>query len=173
MIVLHLPPRHRPDFKWPRGPVYRGQVEKLLARLGHESLSCIGDVVTRTCLRAGLKPTLTAVDGATRRRSEDVTDTLSLARRLGMPIRRVRNPPGALSLDAIESVCAALQSRRPTLLLVDGEEDLLALPAIACSPPGGLVVYGAPGLGAVVVRVTLLKARDAQQRILSLEPGLV
>ncbi|MEB3862064.1 MAG: GTP-dependent dephospho-CoA kinase family protein [Desulfurococcales archaeon] len=171
MIALSLPARARPDFKWPRGPIYRGRVGGLLARLNPTTLSCIGDVVTRTCLGSGLRPTLAAIDGFTRRGVEaGIDDLVGSASRFGMRVYRVVNPRGALSVDAVEAVCGALGSREPTLLLVDGEEDLLALPAIACTPEGGIVVYGAPGVGAVVVRVDLARAREAQLRMLMLAP---
>ena len=37
---------------------------------------------------------------------------------------------------------------------VDGEEDLLALPAVLSSPEKSIVVYGQPGEGIVLVRVS-------------------
>ncbi|MCE4601746.1 MAG: GTP-dependent dephospho-CoA kinase family protein [Desulfurococcales archaeon] len=171
MIALSLPARIRPDFKWPRGPIYRGRVHELLAHLKPITLSCIGDIVTRTCLDSGLTPTLAAIDGFTRR---DLTTTtnelLDRASRMGMEVYKISNPRGTVSVDAIEAVCRALRLRAPTLLLVDGEEDLLALPALACSPEGGVVVYGAPGMGAVILQVDLLRAREAQLRMLMLRP---
>lgn len=46
------------------------------------------------------------------------------------------------------------------LLLVDGEEDLLALPAIVHAPIGGVVYYGQPQQGLVEVMVTEEKKRE-------------
>ncbi len=171
MIVLRLPEAERPDYKWPQGPVYRGNLAKVLSGLEYATLSCIGDVVTMHCLQAGITPTLAAIDGYTRRRDmEGTSDIPRLASAAGMNIARIQNPRGSISLDAFEAVCNTLESRRPTLLLVEGEEDLLALPAIACSPPGGIVIYGVPAVGATVVRVNLLRSRLAQLRLLRFIP---
>ena len=65
----------------------------------------------------------------------------------------VRNPPGTISNKAWEAVCQASKDDDTVAILVDGEEDLLALPAIICSPSGSLVVYGQPHKGIVLVRV--------------------
>ena len=49
-------------------------------------------------------------------------------------------------------------------LLVDGEEDLLALTAILCAPENSLVIYGQPHEGIVVINVTE-KTREKTRRI--------
>ncbi|MFC6769315.1 DUF359 domain-containing protein, partial [Natrinema soli] len=48
----------------------------------------------------------------------------------------------------------ALSTDEPTTILVDGEEDLVALPAIVAAPEGASVVYGQPDEGMVHVNVT-------------------
>ena len=40
------------------------------------------------------------------------------------------------------------------MILVDGEEDLLALPAIFLAPINSLVLYGQPNQGFVLVKIT-------------------
>ncbi|HYA22476.1 MAG TPA: DUF359 domain-containing protein, partial [Thermoproteota archaeon] len=47
----------------------------------------------------------------------------------------------------------ALSVGAGTVVIVEGEEDLLTLFAIDLSSGGDLVIYGQPGEGAVVVRV--------------------
>ena len=54
-------------------------------------------------------------------------------------------------------------------LVVDGEEDLLVLVAVAFAPLGGLVVYGQPGEGLVVVRVTAEKRGEAWELLKGME----
>lgn len=46
-------------------------------------------------------------------------------------------------------------------ILIDGEEDLLVLPAIIYAPLGARVYYGQPGEGLVEVVVTHRKKRQA------------
>ena len=45
-------------------------------------------------------------------------------------------------------------------VIVDGEEDLLALVAISVAPDGSLVVYGQPNEGLVLVPVTSQKKKE-------------
>jgi hypothetical protein len=45
-------------------------------------------------------------------------------------------------------------------VIVEGEEDLLALVAISVAPEGSLVVYGQPNEGIVLVNVTSQKKRE-------------
>ena len=47
------------------------------------------------------------------------------------------------------------------VLFVEGEEDLLALPCIVESPDKGLVLYGQPSQGLVVVETTPAVKKEA------------
>jgi uncharacterized protein (UPF0218 family) len=66
----------------------------------------------------------------------------------------VTNPPATLSRALLDALRTALDRDDPTVIEVDGEEDLAALPAILATPEGGCVVYGQPGEGMVLVPVT-------------------
>jgi len=66
----------------------------------------------------------------------------------------LRNPPGTLTEEAWEVIENALSGKGRTKVLVDGEEDLLALVALLCAPEDSFVVYGQPREGIVVVKVT-------------------
>lgn len=57
-------------------------------------------------------------------------------------------------MDVIRALREGLAREEPTTILVEGEEDLVALPAIAVAPEGAHVVYGQPGEGMVHVDVT-------------------
>jgi len=63
---------------------------------------------------------------------------------------RVRNPAGVVTKEAWDAVKEALQHTE-AVIYVDGEEDLLAIPAILESPDKAFVVYGQPSRGVVVV----------------------
>jgi hypothetical protein len=56
----------------------------------------------------------------------------------------------------------ALESDNPIRILVKGEEDLAALPAIALAPISSVVIYGLPDEGAVSVIVTESKKKEIQ-----------
>ena len=68
-------------------------------------------------------------------------------------ICRTRNEAGMIDLLAWNAVAEAIE-KGDSAVLVDGEEDLLTLVAVAVAPKGSLVVYGQPGEGIVLVRVT-------------------
>jgi len=160
---LSLPEVLRQDYSLPWGVVVSGDVSGLLSG----RVACVGDYVSLYCLRASerLEALVLVVDGVTRR----------LERAPGIPsegfeVYRVVNKRGTLSLEAHRLVCSLLsRGSGRYLVIVDGEEDMVALSAIACGH-GWTVVYGMPGVGAVLVRVTPATASTANTRMLSLRP---
>lgn len=166
--VLKLPEDIRFDFARPRAPIYTGDFTRYLPR-GLPSLACVGDIVSSYCARRPdiARSLVLVLDGKTRRTEKVLPVALEAARSM-----RTVNPPGTIALGAIRILCNLLEEEGASLLLVDGEEDMLALPAIACSPLGGAVVYGIPGRGATVIRVDRRVRGEAGLRLLSLRPGL-
>ncbi|MEK7129458.1 MAG: DUF359 domain-containing protein, partial [Patescibacteria group bacterium] len=79
----------------------------------------------------------------------------------------VKSGPGYISREALQAVRGSLDSLRSlgmtqkTVIIVDGEEDLLALPAIAEAPLGAVVYYGQPNRGLVEVIVDMKKRARA------------
>ena len=63
------------------------------------------------------------------------------------------------SLDVVKRA----MKERDALILVDGEEDLLTLPCIVESPDDGLVLYGQPSEGLIVVATTSDVKKEADQ----------
>ena len=49
-----------------------------------------------------------------------------------------------------------------TKIVINGEEDLLALPAVLFAPEGSFVVYGQPKEGVVVIKVTAEKKAEVK-----------
>jgi len=154
--VVRLPADLRGAFKEPMGDVYAAAGELLAAvdgRPGDGPLIAVGDVVTYHLHGAGRPPDVALVDGLTERSAvrPAVRETIAAAdaRRL-----RARNPPGGLTRDLLSALRTALAAADPTVIEVDGEEDLAALPAIIAAPDGASVVYGQPGEGMVHVPVT-------------------
>lgn len=161
-MMLKLPERLRGDFAVPFGPVYRRIPEP------DAGIACVGDVVSRSCADFGLENLLLVVDGITRReiRASPISQS-------GFSLHRAKNPRGSLSPSASRLICELIRSGGRHLVLVEGEEDMLALAAIACMRPGWAVTYGIPGRGACYVRHSDLAARVAQLRYLYLTPALV
>lgn len=145
-----LPNTERDAFKDPLGPIYE-DADALLADAG-PPIVAVGDVVTYHLAAAGAIPSVSIVDGATER------EPIAEAVERGLPAAdrevAVENPAGSLTEPLLEALATALSATGSTLLRVDGEEDLAALPAVMMAPEGGSVVYGQPGEGMVLVAVT-------------------
>jgi len=121
----------------------------------------VGDRVTETLHGLGRTPDVQVVDRVerrVRRRAPDVPFASQV---------RASNPAGSITEEAVLAVGRAIGGRRkPARVLVDGEEDLLAIPAIASAPHGSTVYYGQPGVGVVLVTVDE-RARRSAGRIMA------
>jgi uncharacterized protein (UPF0218 family) len=153
-VVARLPERLRAELKTPAGALHT-DAETLLGAAGGP-LFTVGDVVTHHVIRAGETPDVALVDDRTERSEVDATVARTIAEFDGFDREQsAPNPAGALSAELLSALVAAVE-RAPeesALLVVDGEEDLAALPAIAVAPAGASVVYGQPGEGMVLVTV--------------------
>ncbi|GAB3670992.1 GTP-dependent dephospho-CoA kinase family protein [Halopiger thermotolerans] len=147
--LLTLPDDLRAELKEPIGPV-ETDAERLLSDVDG-ALIAVGDVVTYHLLEAGRAPDVALVDERTEREAvdEEVRETIAAETHL-----EAVNPPAEISAEVIEALLEALARDEPTTILVEGEEDLVVLPAIVAAPEGASVVYGQPGEGMVHVRVT-------------------
>ncbi|MCL7416567.1 MAG: GTP-dependent dephospho-CoA kinase family protein [Halalkalicoccus sp.] len=164
-VLLRLPDSLRGAFKDPMGPV-ETDAEALIGSVSGP-LIAVGDVVSYHFERIGRTPDVAVVDGLTERDAVDpeVADTLeaSGARRI-----EATNPAAALSASMIRALREAVESEEPVAIDVDGEEDLVTLPALVLAPAGASVVYGQPGEGMVHVRVdkgTRERARELLERM--------
>lgn len=146
-VIVRLPTGLRGELKEPFGPVYT-DAEELLADAG-EPLVAVGDVVTFHLEATGREPDVMVVDEMTKRSAVDE----SIKNELGDPDVVVENPAGTLTEEMIVALREAIKADGPTRILVEGEEDLVALPAICLVPIDGSVVYGQPDEGMVLVRV--------------------
>lgn len=153
-IVVELQEALRGELKDPIGPVFTNSRE-LLAGAG-EPLVTVGDVVTYHVIDAGETPDVALIDDRTERSAVDDEIADGIAEFDGFDREvTVDNPAATLSGALLEALRDALEvaPETTTLIEVDGEEDLAALPALLAVPIGGSVVYGQPGEGMVHVVV--------------------
>lgn len=152
--VYRLPRELRGKLAKPLGHVFTpeeiadSEFERLMR--GATMVVTVGDRVTETLGGLGRTPEVQVVDGVERRIRRDPPD---------VPYSRlikVRNPAGTITQEAIEGVRKAIEGRKPVRVLVDGEEDLMAMLAIAMAPISAVVFYGQPGVGIVSVKVSAL-----------------
>ncbi|MBI3859909.1 MAG: DUF359 domain-containing protein [Thaumarchaeota archaeon] len=110
-------------------------------------LITVGDRVTETVGKAGRVPDVQVVDGRENRRDRMLPE-VQFSR-----LVRVSNPAGTITQEAIEGLKEAFTGSKPVRVLVAGEEDLLAILAIALAPLSALLLYGQPHEGIVAVKV--------------------
>lgn len=123
-------------------------------RMANNKIVTVGDVVSSTLLEAGVVPDIIIVDFKTKRRplppSKVVKCDYSLV-----------NPAGIIKKDVWSLLTRLYQKEKiPIWLYIDGEEDLLAIPATLLAPNGSIILYGQPDQGVVVIYVS----KDTKQR---------
>jgi uncharacterized protein (UPF0218 family) len=157
--VHRLPERLRAELGRPLGRVFSGEETESgeFEALVHQApmVITVGDRVTETLGVLGRTPDVQVVDGVERRRRREPPE---------VPFRRivrVRNPAGTITEGAIAGMREAFHGTKPVRVLVDGEEDLMTMLAVAMAPVSSVVFYGQPGVGVVAVKVNAVsKSRN-------------
>lgn len=132
------------------------KLKLLVQRTKPSKLTTVGDVVSRETLAAGIYVSLRIVDQMTLRKRMSPVE-IKVERTY-----KVRNPAGVVTQEAWDAIREALKDTE-ALILVDGEEDLLAIPAVLESPENALVVYGQPSEGLVVVTASADKKNEVRK----------
>ena len=146
-VLLDLPRALRSELKEPMGAIYT-DTAPLLADAG-EPLVAVGDMVTYHLLEAGRVPDLALVDEKTKRSAVD-SDVAAAITGFDRTVE-VDNLAGTLTRGLLDALREGLDSGETTLIDVEGEEDLAALPAVLAVSAAGSVVYGQPDEGMVLV----------------------
>jgi uncharacterized protein (UPF0218 family) len=123
---------------------------------GATKVIAVGDATTERLVGFGMTPDIAVIDGKERRSKRSYPANYS-AKEL-----RCANPAGTISKDAVKVLQDAMQMPPPVRVLVDGEEDMLALPIFAMAPEGSAALYGQPLEGLVVVKITQAKQKQAK-----------
>jgi uncharacterized protein (UPF0218 family) len=118
----------------------------------------VGDRVTETFGKSGRTPDVQIVDSMENRKPRLPPDVPFVANYVA------DNPPATITEAAVGAIRKAFTGPKPARVLVVGEEDLLAIPAIILAPDASSVFYGQPGQG--IVLVTADAAAKARSRAL-------
>lgn len=160
--VLNLPPRLRELLRRPLGIIIQGEqvyssftaekVIKWIERNEPFKVITVGDVVSESLLQNKFKPDLQIIDNRTQRKS------FSSKKQNKQLKPTYKNPAGTIQRTAVTSLNkkmrSIIDSKKKELLVVQGEEDLLALPAMLLAPLDSIVIYGQANLGVIVVQIT-------------------
>lgn len=148
--MYRLPELLRAQLARPLGPVLPSHEASQQARKARV-LCSVGDATTAAFLEEGLKPRVMVVDNKTKRGPFPQAVRGRVAP--GTPIVQVKNSAATISEELWQAVASAMARKEPTLIEVDGEEDLAALPCVLLAPPGAVVAYGQPDQGIVLLNV--------------------
>lgn len=141
---------------------------------GRYRLICIGDVVSSNIFDNKILSNhvdMAIVDGKTKGRQynknlkEEFKETFDLK-------FEIKNSKGMISAEAIKLIKSSLKSRKKTLFLIIGEEDLLVVPLILYSKLDSFIIYGQASKtcndqiihdGLVVVKVTKGRKKELKK----------
>jgi uncharacterized protein (UPF0218 family) len=151
----------RTRLKHPLGRLVLGPPERTMNVLADVILTekpskvcVIGDFTARNTLDHGIPVDLYVVDHQVMRRP------IAVPVPEGVSVYHADNPPGLITAEAWRLIERLVGEASRSLLLVEGEEDLLALPVIKFAPTDALVAYGQPHVGLVLVTVTAEKRKE-------------
>jgi len=155
---LKLPDNLREELRKPIGRIINNSQQLIVNSeqlCGNKSLLIIsvGDIVSQELEKQKIIPAIKIIDLRTQRQPicRDVINHIST-------MKKIINPPGFICPRAVQAVHKAIskyyQTKISQIVVIKGEEDLLALPAILLVPLGAIVIYGQKDIGAVVVEVT-------------------
>jgi len=159
---IFLPDSLRDELKKPFGKLMECSDIAAQFRGKNISLVTIGDFVSISLIKGGLSPKLIIWDGKNKRLPVEDLSTLEEY----APITTVNNPAASITKEAWDMVSNSLNKEKASIL-IEGEEDLLAIPAILNADDGTYIVYGMPPAeGAILIDVDR-KIKSVFQDILS------
>lgn len=149
----------------PRGDIFQGEeLIKALKKRNYSKIIAVGDRVSFDLEESDIEVDLSIVDGNIERKEIEDRNTEDIdAER----IFETENPAGSISRKAWITTRKACSLNCKTKVLVDGEEDLLALTATYFSRKDAAIVYGLWDRGAVIMEAS--ENKEFVQELIELE----
>ena len=150
---MKLPENLREDLKIPLGDLINDidvNNKNIQTKINPKSIIItVGDKTTENIINLGIRPQIQIIDGLEKRNQRDIPldDKINT-------VLTCKNPPGEITQESIQTIQKAFSSDPPIRIIVDGEEDLLVIPACIAAPENSVVMYGQPNEGLVIVHVT-------------------
>jgi len=164
--ILLLTDKARRILKKPLGMLIQGdpdevakKIIKVIDKMKPIKIVTVGDYVTYNCIKHGIRPDVAIINGKTKRKEYSIDLDRFFDKK-----EHVKNPPGTITWESYKSIKESLLKDGKVLIKVEGEEDLLGIPAITLAPYGSLIIYGQPDEGAVVVTVS----KEEKNKILNI-----
>lgn len=155
----------REQFKKPIGKVIKNlkSIEKILKN--KSMVVAIGDIVVLNLFEKGITADVSIIDYRTRRHiiSSEQKEVLLKLQNSNNTLT-ANNFPGTIERRAVglinKSLTNFFETGKKQVILIEGEEDLLTIPAILLSPLESIVLYGQPNVGVVVVTITERRKKE-------------
>lgn len=158
--TLSLPEKLRTELRKPLGRVIKGgenekvkvafEVKQILEKEKHILSIAVGDIVSSTLKNAGFLPDIEIIDFKTQRKFLPAFDNCEKF--------DTENDAGTINQSSAflleKDIKQILINKGKKTITIDGEEDLLVLPAILLAPLESVVFYGQRDMGMVIVKVT-------------------
>jgi uncharacterized protein (UPF0218 family) len=168
--IRFLTESQRVQLKTPLGRLLRGsfnqtmrEFETVVKTKKPVMIVSVGDAVSEVLLKHNVFPKVIIVDSVVMRKPIEPLKTESYE------TIHVRNKAGTISDEAWFAIESAIKKPSKVKVVVEGEEDLLALVAILSAPEKSLVVYGQPREGMVVVEATATKKGEIRTIVDAME----
>jgi len=143
------------ELRKPLGILYTGDVYESSRKAVDEikkrnprKIITVGDITTRYFVLHNMKPDVVIIDNRFER--VPFRERIDLAQ---YKIVRIVNPAGSITPEAATAVFRAINAEEKVAVIVEGEEDLLALPALLAAGENDVIAYGQPKQGCVVIYV--------------------
>ena len=143
-----------------------GRLLKKIGNVGKARVIAIGDIASYNLLQNGITPQVIVYDNKVKRKPV-AKKIKALLDNLGWKTFRITNKRGTLSEEAWIVIEEGLRKR--SKIIVNGEEDLLVLPAVLLAKKGDLVFYGQPNKGIVLIRVSAKKKEEVKKLVDQME----
>jgi pantetheine-phosphate adenylyltransferase len=165
---LMMPDLLRPELQKPMGIVLKPQqVAYSVLHNRDNIIVTVGDVTTETIFSFGVQPALAVIDLQVERKPYQSFAAYKFPKKY--LVKYLTSGPGFIAKKAVSVIRQwSKQVKKRTVLVVNGEEDLLAIPVIALAPLRSIVYYGQPAVGGqkeglVEVVVTSEKKKQAKE----------
>ena len=170
---LLLPDFLREDLRKPFGRVLsvEGDIAESMKKASQTGILTIGDRTTMTARKMGIVPILSVIDFQVERQSYESLDAFMYPDHVHY--KRFTSGPGYISKDVVEFIKMWWENlyTQHTVILIDGEDDLVTLPILAYGKETYTIYYGQPGEGVVEVHVTQTIREQARMLLESFVRG--
>ncbi|MGQ4892608.1 MAG: pantetheine-phosphate adenylyltransferase [Candidatus Njordarchaeia archaeon] len=168
--ILKITEELRESLKEPKGLFYKSVNDLPKPK---KCVIAVGDIVTKSLVEHGYPISIAIIDRKSERKTHtgyyfqiDGTSEKIIEVPITIP---TFNPQGSLTFEAWYTTMLALMQKKPVIVRVFGEEDLMGFPATILAPEGSYVIYGDPfNRGIVVIEVDEEMKEKAKSDILKM-----